>query len=219
MARAFLAAVPLALVLVAAVVVPVALTPGTFGFRSWPASPAAPPRENALVAEPQLPSAGATHRGADLVRPKRPAPGRPSAQVAAVSRERRPAHTPRPAHEVVAAAPQPAPRHPAPTRPPSSGDAPTPAPAPSPPTPAPPAQTPVAQVDPPPARPAAPHVEARPAAPVPEPVPAARDDDGAGLRGHRGVWSRPGRDRGHRRGWRGGDDYDGCPFGHRDDKN
>src|SRR3954468_17907984 len=146
MARAFLAAVPLALVLVAAVVVPVALTPGTFGFRSWPASPAAPPRENALVAEPQLPSAGATHRGADLVRPKRPAPGRPSAQVAAVSRERRPAHTPRPAHEVVAAAPQPAPRHPAPTRPPSSGDAPTPAPAPP---PGPPPQPP----RPPPRRP------------------------------------------------------------------
>ena len=32
MARAFIAAVPLALVLVASLVVPVALTPGTFGF-------------------------------------------------------------------------------------------------------------------------------------------------------------------------------------------
>jgi hypothetical protein len=38
MARAFIAAVPLALVLVAALVVPVALTPGTFGFHQWPAA-------------------------------------------------------------------------------------------------------------------------------------------------------------------------------------
>src|SRR3954468_21038084 len=77
MARAFMAAVPLALVLVAAVVVPVALTPGTFGFRSWPASPAAPPRENALVIEQQLPSAGApTRHGPEPLRVGPPAPAR-----------------------------------------------------------------------------------------------------------------------------------------------
>jgi hypothetical protein len=36
MARAFVASVPLAVVLVAAVVVPIALTPSTFGFDRWP---------------------------------------------------------------------------------------------------------------------------------------------------------------------------------------
>lgn len=38
MARAFIASVPLALALVAAVVVPVAVTPGTFGFDKWPSA-------------------------------------------------------------------------------------------------------------------------------------------------------------------------------------
>lgn len=54
MAKAFIAAVPLALALVAALVVPLALTPGTFGFHSWPASPLAPPRDNAVVLEQPL---------------------------------------------------------------------------------------------------------------------------------------------------------------------
>jgi hypothetical protein len=38
MARAFIASIPLGVVLIAAVIVPVALTPGTFGFQSWPTS-------------------------------------------------------------------------------------------------------------------------------------------------------------------------------------
>src|SRR3954471_19565577 len=38
MARAFMASIPLAVVLVAALVVPLAVTPGTFGFHSWPTS-------------------------------------------------------------------------------------------------------------------------------------------------------------------------------------
>src|SRR3954451_17028664 len=38
MARAFIASVPLGVVLIAAVIVPVAVTPGTFGFQSWPSS-------------------------------------------------------------------------------------------------------------------------------------------------------------------------------------
>src|SRR3954451_8539089 len=38
MARAFIASVPMAIVLVAAVVVPLAVIPGTFGFQSWPSS-------------------------------------------------------------------------------------------------------------------------------------------------------------------------------------
>src|SRR3954454_7147614 len=56
MAKAFIAAVPLALALVAAVVVPLAFSAasGTFGFDSWPSSPAAPPRDNAVVIEQPL---------------------------------------------------------------------------------------------------------------------------------------------------------------------
>src|SRR3954471_24114929 len=38
MARAFIASVPLAIVLVAALVVPLTVIPGTFGFQSWPKS-------------------------------------------------------------------------------------------------------------------------------------------------------------------------------------
>src|SRR3954464_12182155 len=38
MARAFIASVPMAVVLVAAVVVPLAVIPGTFGFKAWPSS-------------------------------------------------------------------------------------------------------------------------------------------------------------------------------------
>jgi hypothetical protein len=38
MARAFIASVPLGIVLVAALVVPLAVIPGTFGFQSWPSS-------------------------------------------------------------------------------------------------------------------------------------------------------------------------------------
>src|SRR3954464_16020337 len=38
MARAFIASVPMAIVLVAAVVVPLAVIPGTFGFQAWPSS-------------------------------------------------------------------------------------------------------------------------------------------------------------------------------------
>src|SRR3954449_9320900 len=38
MARAFIASVPMGIVLVAALVVPLAVIPGTFGFDRWPAS-------------------------------------------------------------------------------------------------------------------------------------------------------------------------------------
>lgn len=51
MARPFLASVPLALVLLASLIVPVALTPGTFGFHNWPT--AAPER----VVRDSLPTA------------------------------------------------------------------------------------------------------------------------------------------------------------------
>lgn len=49
MARAFAASVPLALLLVAAFLVPVALIPGAFGFHAWPKSRAAPPHIDAVV--------------------------------------------------------------------------------------------------------------------------------------------------------------------------
>ena len=39
MARAFIASVPLAIVVVAALVVPLLVIPGTFGFERWPTSP------------------------------------------------------------------------------------------------------------------------------------------------------------------------------------
>jgi hypothetical protein len=54
--KAFIAAVPLALALMAAVLVTVALTAasGTFGFDSWPISPSAPPRANAVVIDQPL---------------------------------------------------------------------------------------------------------------------------------------------------------------------
>jgi hypothetical protein len=51
MARAFLASIPLALVLVAAVIVPVAVTPGSFGFHGWPEPPQELAREAPVVVQ------------------------------------------------------------------------------------------------------------------------------------------------------------------------
>jgi len=49
MAKALLASIPLGLVLVAAVVVPVALTPGTFGYHRWPTPKAAQVADRPVV--------------------------------------------------------------------------------------------------------------------------------------------------------------------------
>src|SRR5438128_4024065 len=46
--RAFIASVPLAIILVAALVVPVTVIPGTFGFDSWPSA------HGASIAERQV---------------------------------------------------------------------------------------------------------------------------------------------------------------------
>jgi hypothetical protein len=54
MARAFIASVPLAVVLVAAVVVPVAVSPGTFGFEGWPISRSEPVAERRVEEPPRL---------------------------------------------------------------------------------------------------------------------------------------------------------------------
>src|SRR5829696_4662947 len=52
--KALIAAIPLSLVLVAAIAALLAFTPGTFGFHSWPTSPVAAPRENAVVIDEPL---------------------------------------------------------------------------------------------------------------------------------------------------------------------
>src|SRR4051812_7680355 len=60
MAKAFIASVPLALALIAAVVVPLAFSAasGTFGFGASPPPPAAPPRDTAAVTEQPLELSG-----------------------------------------------------------------------------------------------------------------------------------------------------------------
>src|SRR5215218_4572100 len=49
MAKSFIAAVLLAVALVGAVVVPAALTSGTFGFDAWPEAPTAKARDQVLA--------------------------------------------------------------------------------------------------------------------------------------------------------------------------
>jgi hypothetical protein len=101
MARAFIASVPLAIVLVAALVVPLTVIPGTFGFESWPASP------GERVAEPQVrlepPPVAAVP-----VRPSRPAEVKRSLASAATAPP-----APRAAVRAPAAPAAPAPRTPA----------------------------------------------------------------------------------------------------------
>jgi hypothetical protein len=75
MARAFIASIPLALVLVAAVIVPVALIPGTFGFHSWPTATADKVAESPVaVAAVELPVARGgvrqSNRVADTATPR-----------------------------------------------------------------------------------------------------------------------------------------------------
>ena len=117
MARAFIASVPLAIVLVAALVVPLAVIPGTFGFDSWPSS------RGARVTESQV-RLPAPSVDVVAVRPRKverrpvlvaagPVPARPvpaTTVALAVTPRRAPiAHVPTPS-------PQPD-RHPAPSHP------------------------------------------------------------------------------------------------------
>jgi hypothetical protein len=81
MARAFIASVPLAVVLVAAVIVPVAVTPGTFGFKSWPMSPREKVTDRPVRSEA---------RAVEVVKATAEGPGF-SRAAAAVSKHRRPA--------------------------------------------------------------------------------------------------------------------------------
>jgi hypothetical protein len=125
MARAFIASIPLALVLVAAVIVPVALIPGTFGFHSWPTATADKVAESPVaVAAVELPVARGglrqSNHGADTPKPR---PVTPQILAAApVSGRRAPAApdaAPVPAAPtpVPPASPQPAPA----ADPPASG--------------------------------------------------------------------------------------------------
>lgn len=63
MARAFLASIPLAVVLVAALVVPLAVTPGTFGFHSWPTAHSAQVTERAVSQAPRSIEVAPTRSG------------------------------------------------------------------------------------------------------------------------------------------------------------
>src|SRR4051794_39211913 len=107
MARAFIASVPMAVVLVAALVVPLAVIPGTFGFDRWPSSRGeqvterqvrlAPPKVNVVAVRPRR----AVPERQPVLVTARPRPARVAPSVVAVA----PAPTPR-------RAPSPAPQQP-----------------------------------------------------------------------------------------------------------
>src|SRR4051812_38028425 len=91
MARAFMASVPMGIVLVAALVVPLAVIPGTFGFDRWPSSRGERVTERQVrLAPPKV--------DVVAVRPRRTVPERHPVLVST---------TPRPAPAVVALAPAP----------------------------------------------------------------------------------------------------------------
>jgi hypothetical protein len=194
MARAFIASVPLALVLVAAVVVPIALTPGTFGFHHWPsarggeltpsevrvsplqvaAAPARPARAPEATRRPAPTSSVLKHRSSPASRaPARPAPD------AAGSPERHRSHEHAGARGLGDGATPPAP-----------------ASSPGPPLPAP--QSPASEADAPPADGLAavedlPVLRGEPAAdpiPPPPPVEDDRQGDSQGGNGQHRGWDR-----------------------------
>jgi hypothetical protein len=86
MAKPLLAAVPLALVLLAAVLVVVAVTPGAFGFHAWPKAPAPTAHERVVaVAEPAFTPPRAAHPAGPPAQPVAPriasAPSHPLPQA------------------------------------------------------------------------------------------------------------------------------------------
>src|SRR4051812_30776864 len=134
MARAFIASVPMGIVLVAALVVPLTVIPGTFGFDSWPSSPVDRVTEQQIrVAPPKV--------DVVAVRPRRDVPARHPVLVAARRQPSRPAPTlvavaPAPRRTVVrVTAPRPVstqPSHPHSAPPPAPQQPAAPAPAPHP---------------------------------------------------------------------------------------
>jgi hypothetical protein len=92
MARAFIASVPMGVVLVAALVVPLTVIPGTFGFESWPTSRRdqvteqqvrlAPPKVDVVAVRPRQ---AVPARHPVLVAAARPRPVNPSPNVVALA--------------------------------------------------------------------------------------------------------------------------------------
>src|SRR3954465_4738061 len=78
MARAFMASVPMGIVLVAALVVPLAVIPGTFGFDRWPSSRGERVTERQVRLAPPEDGggAGAASPAEDRRGRRAPAPGR-----------------------------------------------------------------------------------------------------------------------------------------------
>jgi hypothetical protein len=175
MARAFIASIPLAIVAVAALVVPLAVIPGTFGFQSWPTAPgdratdnqvvlAPPPRIQVARKPPHSSKPPVTRTVAQLPQPAKaaptaaPAPSSPGRRAPAVAQGPR-GHDPHhgtPSSSVGQPSTPAAPQEPAPATPQPPPDA-------------------VATVDPPPiARPdpAANPVVTPPPSPVEEVKPA-----------------------------------------------
>src|SRR3954465_435883 len=142
MARAFIASVPMGVVLVAALVVPLAVIPGTFGFDRWPSSRGeqvterqvrlAPPKVDVVAVRPRR----AVPEQQPVLGAARPRPARVAPTVVAVAPAPAPRRDPRPAPQQQAPEPrnpqpqqqQPQQPQPEPTKSPSgllaNGDAP-----------------------------------------------------------------------------------------------
>jgi len=121
MARAFIASVPLAIVLVAALVVPLAVIPGTFGFDRWPSSHGeqvterqvrlAPPKVDVVPVRPRR----AVPERHPVIVAARPRPTRVAPTVVAVASPPAPRRDPRQAPQQQAPeSPRPQPRQPEP---------------------------------------------------------------------------------------------------------
>jgi hypothetical protein len=130
MARAFIASVPMGIVLVAALVVPLSVIPGTFGFDSWPSSHGvpvtarqvrlAPPKVEVVAVRPRR----AVPEGRPVFVAARPRPARVAPTIVAVA--------PAPRRSAVAPVSAPAPKHDRQPRDPQPVHQPPPAPEPTP---------------------------------------------------------------------------------------
>jgi hypothetical protein len=220
MAKAFITAVPLALLLVAAVLVAAAVSPGTFGFDSWPTSPAAPPRANAVVIEQPLAVAPHKRVAPDQTDGRKRNGTRGSSEGVLIAGSEGPASrrgsgTPQRALVERGGRPETSTDGQAPA--PADGSEPV-APAPdSAPSPA-PAAPDVVAIEPDPSTPSEPQadVEARPAAPVGIPAAPVADEERDGHGPHWGLRGPHGHHGNHGHHGRG---PHGNAHGHRDDRN
>jgi hypothetical protein len=197
MARAFIASVPLAIVVVAALVVPLLVIPGTFGFEGWPTSPPSTVTDRVVRPDTGLTTTVTVEKRPRPVVPivhrtlasASPTPRKPVAAVitrVAHTPQRRTAavvQPPRPHHS--APQPQQPARHHTPSAPSTPSAPPAPTPQPAAPAPAQPApqqvasqEAPVARNDPPPDPPAP-----TPPAPVQVITPSLPPGDGQDCNG------------------------------------